>query len=153
MFLGGKNMNEKNENKTKKTMNAKLKLTGFQRMCVDHALGVDYDYEAYEDRDGLTADQCQDAHDWIWKKVNMHFPYGTEEKWKPTTITIPDDILEAVVYVLDNAVEASVLLSDAYLLWDDGWCYPLSLDYAQSVMDRTKDLIEEQIEALRAVIP
>tara|TARA_B100002019_G_C20998824_1_gene464224 strand:- start:21 stop:416 length:396 start_codon:yes stop_codon:yes gene_type:complete len=130
-------------------MSAKLKLTGFQRMCIDHALGVDYSYEDYEDRGSLTVEQCKDADNWISRKLSMHFPYGTEEKWKPITITIPDDILESVVYVLDNAVDASVILDDGYLLWEDGW--HTSLDQAQSAIDRTKYLIEKKIEALRVV--
>jgi hypothetical protein len=131
-------------------MSAKLKLTGFQRMCIEHALGVDYDYEAYEDRDGLTAEQCENAHGWIHGKLMIPWkPGGNEEDWKRITITIPDDILESVVYVLDNAVSASVILDDGYLLWEGGW--HTSLDQAHSVIDRTKYLIEEKIEALRAV--
>ena len=143
-------MNEKNENKTKKTMNAKLKLTGFQRECVEHALGVDYHYEDYQDRGGLTADQCRDAQDWILDRVAMYFPYGTEEKWKPITITIPDDIIESVVYVLDNAVDASTMLEDGYMYGEDNG---LPEGLADAIIARTKDLIEEKIEALRAVIP
>ncbi|MGB0165034.1 MAG: hypothetical protein ACPF9I_06455 [Candidatus Thalassarchaeaceae archaeon] len=143
-------MNEKNENKTKKTMNAKLKLTGFQRMCINHALGVDYEYEDYDDRGSLTADQCRDAQDWLLDRVAMYFPYRAEEKWKPITITIPDDILESVVFVLDNAVDASTILEDGYMYGSE---YNVPEGLADSIIARTKDLIEEQIEALRAVIP
>ena len=140
-------MNEKNENKTTKTMNAKLKLTGFQRMCIEHALGVDYEYEEYDDRGDLTAEQCEDAHDWILGKL-MKSPY--EAKWKPITITIPDDILESVVYVLVNAVDASTILADGYMYGSE---YGVSEGLADSIVARTKDLIEEKIEALMAVIP
>ena len=140
-------MNEKTVNKTTKTMNAKLKLTGFQRMCLEHALGVDYEYEEYEDRGHLTAEQCEDAHDWIWEKLTKS-PY--EAKWKPITITIPDDILESVVYVLDNAVDASTILADGHMYGSE---YGLSEGLADSIVARTKDLIEEKIEALMAVIP
>lgn len=143
-------MNEKNENKTTKTTNAKLKLTGFQRMCIGHTLGVDYQYEDYANRDGLTADQCRDAQDWLLDRVAMYFPYGAEEKWKPITITIPDDILESVVFVLDNAVDASTMLEDGYMYGSE---YNVPEALADSIIARTKDLIEEQIEALRAVIP
>ena len=124
-------------------MSAKLKLTGFQRECLEHALGVDYDYEEYDDRDDLTVEQCRDAHDWIWGKL-MKSPY--EAKWKPITITIPDDILESVVYVLDNAVDASVLLADGYMYMEE---YGVPEGLADAIIARTKDLIEVKIARIR----
>ena len=141
-------MNEKTVNKTTKTMNAKLKLTGFQRECVEHALGVDYSYEDYEDRGSLTVEQCWDAHNWIHDKLSMYFPYGAEEKWKPITITIPADMIEAVWYVLNNAVDASTMLADGYMYGED---HGVPEGLADAIVARTKYLIEEKIEALRAV--
>ena len=149
-------MNEKNENKMKKTMNAKLKLTGFQRECVEHALGVDYHYEDYQDRGGLTADQCRDAQDWILDRVAMYFPYGTEEKWKPITITIPVDMIEAVWYVLDNALDASVMLADGQMYHDmrcdDYTTGDISEGMADSIIDRTSYAIAVKLDALKAII-
>ena len=141
-------MNEKTENKTTKTTNAKLKLTGFQRMCLEHALGVDYSYEDYQDRGSLTVEQCWDAHNWIHDKLSMYFPYGAEEKWKPITITIPADMIYAVWYVLDNAVDASVMLADGYM-YGEGHDLPEGL--ADAIIGRTRYLIEGKIKALRAV--
>ena len=130
-------------------MSAKLKLTGFQRECIEHALGVDYEYEAYEDRGDLTAEQCEDAHSWIWDRVRI--PYGgsrSEEKWRPITITIPADMIEAVWYVLDNAVDASTMLADGYMY---GEVHGVPEGLADAIVARTKYLIEKKIEALRAV--
>ena len=141
-------MNEKTENKTTKTTSAKLKLTGFQRMCLEHALGVDYSYEDYQDRGSLTVEQCWDAHHWIYDKLAMYFPYGAEEKWKPITITIPADMIYAVWYVLDNAVDASVMLADGYM-YGEGHDLPEGL--ADAIIGRTRYLIEGKIKALRAV--
>ena len=89
-------------------MSVKLKLTGFQRMCIEHALGVDYEYEEYEDRGDLTAEQCANAHSWIHGKLMIPWERGRAEgDWKRITITIPTDMIEAVWYVLDNAVSQS----------------------------------------------
>ena len=162
-------MNEKTVNKTTKTMNAlergytKLKLTGFQRMCLEHSLGVDYSYEDYEDRGHITAEQCEDAHSWIWDKLSMHFPYGAEEKWKPITITIPvyggmgrASMLEAVWYVLDNALDASVMLADGEMYHnmrcDDYTTRDISEELADAIIDRTSYAIAKKLDALKAII-
>ena len=156
MFLGGKNMNEKTDNKTTKTKNAKLKLTGFQRMCLQHSLGVDYEYEHYEDRGRLTAKQCEDADGWIWNEIAMHFPYGEEKKWKSKTITIPADMIEAVWYVLDNALEASVMLADGEMYHnmrcDDYSTGMISEELADSIIERTSYSIAVKLNALKELI-
>ena len=157
MFLGGKNMNEKTENKTTKTTNAKLKLTGFQRMCLEHALGVDYEYEEYEDRGRLTAEQCEDAHDWIHGKLMVPWiPGQTEPDWKPITITIPADMIEAVWYVLDNARDASVMLADGEMYHnmrcDDYTTGMISEELADSIIDRTSYAIWVKLNALKELI-
>ena len=142
-------------NKQKKD-NAKLKLTGFQRMCLQHSLGVDYEYEEYEDRGRLTAKQCEDADGWIWNEISMHFPYGAEKKWKSKTITIPADMIEAVWYVLDNALDASVMLADGYMYHnmrhEDGTGDNLSEELADSIIDRTSYAIAVKLNALKELI-
>ena len=130
-------------------MSAKLKLTGFQRMCIEHALGVDYEYEEYEDRGDLTAEQCENAHSWIHGKLMIPWERGRAEgDWKPITITIPANMIEAVWYVLDNAVDASTMLADGYMY---GEVYGVPEGLADAIVDRTKYLIEKKIEALRVV--
>ena len=137
-----------------KKENGKLKLTGFQRMCLEHALGVDYEYEEYEDRGRLTAEQCEDAHSWIWDKLRI--PYGAEEKWKPITITIPADMIEAVWYVLDNARDASVMLADGDMYenmrHENGTGDNMSEGLADSIIDRTSYAIWVKLEALKELI-
>ena len=163
-------MNEKNENKMTKTMNAlergytKLKLTGFQRMFLEHALGVDYEYEEYEDRGHLTAEECDEAHDWIHGKLMVPWiPGQTDPDWKPITITIPvyggmgrASMLEAVWYVLDNALDASVMLADGRMYHDmrcdDYTTGDISEELADSIIDRTSYAIAKKLDALKAII-
>ena len=145
-------------NKQKKD-NAKLKLTGFQRFCLDHAFGVDFPYEEYDDRGRLTAEQCEDADGWICNKMSMQFPYGTESLWKkfkPITITIPDDMIEAVWYVLDNALESSVILSDSEMYenmrHEDGTGDNLTEELADSIIERASYSIAVKLDALKELI-
>ena len=143
-------------NKQKKD-NAKLKLTGFQRMCLEHALGVDYEYEEYEDRGHLTAKQCEDADGWIHGKLMVpYIPGQTEPDWKPITITIPADMIEAVWYVLDNALDASVMLSDGQMYHDmrsdDYTTGNISEELADSIIDRTSYSIAVKLNALKELI-
>jgi len=143
-------------NKQKKD-NAKLKLTGFQRMCLEHALGVDYEYEHYEDRGHLTAEQCEDAHDWIHSKLMVpYIPGQTEPDWKPIKITIPADMLEAVWYVLDNALDASVMLADGYMYHnmrhENGTGDNISEELADSIIDTTSYKIAVKLNALKELI-
>lgn len=137
--------------------NGKLKLTGFQRMCLEHALGVDYEYEEYEDRGHLTAEQCEDAHGWIHGKLMVPWiPGQTEPDWKPITITIPADMIEAVWYVLDNARDASVMLADGDMYHDmrcdDYTTGDISEELADSIIDRTSHAIWVKLEALKELI-
>ena len=130
-------------------MSAKLKLTGFQRMCLEHALGVDYSYEDYQDRGSLTVEQCWDAHNWIHDKLMIPWERGRAEgDWKRITITIPADMIYAVWYVLDNAVDASTILADGYMYGGD---HDLPEGLADAIIGRTRYLIEGKIKALRAV--
>tara|TARA_R100000152_G_scaffold20593_1_gene14771 strand:- start:1088 stop:1522 length:435 start_codon:yes stop_codon:yes gene_type:complete len=140
-----------------KKENGKLKLTGFQRMCLEHALGVDYEYEEYEDRGRLTAEQCEDAHDWIHGKLMVPWiPGQTEPDWKPITITIPADMIEAVWYVLDNARDASVMLADGDMYenmrHENGTGDNMSEGLADSIIDRTSYAIWVKLEALKELI-
>ena len=138
-------------------MNGKLKLTGFQRMCLEHALGVGYEYETYEDRGRLTAEQCEDADGWIHSKLMVPWiPGQTEPDWKPITITIPADMIEAVWYVLDNARDASVILSDGQMYHDmrcdDYTTGMISEELADSIIERTSYAIWVKLEALKELI-
>ena len=124
-------------------MNSKLRLTGFQRNVVDHSLGVDYEYAEYEDRGALTPEQCQEAHDWLAIRCFL-----TGAEFEPITLKIPAEMIEAAIYVLDNAVNASTMLTVPEMhgeKLDAG----MSIELIDAMLWRTQESLDSKSAALR----
>ena len=83
-------------------------------------------------------------------------PGRTNQDWKPITITIPADMIEAVWYVLDNALDASVMLADGEMYHDmrcdDYTTGMISEELADSIIDRTSYSIAVKLETLKELI-
>lgn len=121
----------------------RLALSKFQAEVIYHALGATQNYEDHESDFGV--DECEAAEDFLAKLTSPTIQYP-ETIHSARSAVVPENLIGAVIYVLDDILDRSTYLENEEMYAEDHW---VSLGLARSILDRTKVSIENKIEKLR----
>lgn len=146
----------------------KLKLTKNMCMVIEHALGVDVEYDEYFDPElmgehdtkpdfGNNIEErialCQEVEDFLETKVTpKRYWEGNKmiETYKSITITIPTHLLKPVAYVLEDIQDRSMMLHGDGECWLEIWDnWHLSYEFVDARVEQIISAFSNRVEQIR----